>query len=58
MKLVKSYLDDQDTGKWKFFFNHRLAHFGEKLVFRGNLSPKDVPLLKLQDSFLAEIMEY
>ena len=21
MKWVKSYLDDQDTGKWKFFFN-------------------------------------
>ena len=58
MKLVKSYLDDQDTGKWKFFFNHRLAHFGGKLVFRGNLSPIDVPLLNLQDSFLAEIMEY
>ena len=58
MKWVKSYLDDQDTGKWKFFFNHRLAHFGGKLVFWGNLSPKHVPLLNLQYPFLAEIMEY
>ena len=37
MKWVKSYLDDQDTGKWKLFFNHRLAQFGGKLVFWGNL---------------------
>ena len=58
MKWVKSYLDDQDTGKWKLFFNHRLAQFGGKLVFWGNLSPKDVRLLNLRDPFLAEIMEY
>ena len=36
MKWAKSYLDDQDTGKWKLFFNHQLAQFGGKLVFRGN----------------------
>ena len=58
MKWVKSYLDDQVTGKWKLFFNHRLAQFGGKLVFWGNLSPKDVRLLNLRDPFLAEIMEY
>ena len=58
MKWVKSYLDDQDTRKWKLFFNHRLAQFGGKLVFWGNLSPKDVRLLNLRDPFLAEIMEY
>ena len=59
MKWVKSYLDDRDTGKWKFFLNHRLAQFGGKLVFWGNfISPKDVPLLNLRDPFLAEIMEY
>ena len=52
------YKDDQDTGKWKLFFNHRLAQFGGKLVFWGNLSPKDVRLLNLRDPFLAEIMEY
>ena len=39
-------------------FNHRLAQFGGKLVFWGNLSPKDVRLLNLRDPFLAEIMEY
>ena len=32
-KWVKSCLDDQDTGKLKVFFNHRLAQFGGKLVF-------------------------
>lgn len=59
MKWVKSYSDDKDTGKWKFFFfNHRLSQFCGKLVFWGNLSPKYVPLLNLQDPFLAEIMEY
>ena len=57
MKWVKSYLDDQDTGKWKLFFNHRLAQFGGKLVFWGNLSAQDVRLLNLRDSFLADIME-
>ena len=56
MKWVKSYLDDQDTGKWKLFFNHRLAQFGGKLVFWGNLSPKDVRLLNLRDPFLVEII--
>ena len=34
------------------------VQFGGKLVFWGNLSPKDVPLLNLPDPFLAEIMEY
>lgn len=58
MKWVKSYLDDQDTGKWKLFLNHQLAQFGGNLVFWGNLSPKDVLLLNLRDPFLAEIMEY
>ena len=58
MKWVKSCLYDQDTGKWKFFFNHQLAQFGGKLVFWGNLSRKDVRLLNLRDPFLAEIMEY
>ena len=45
-------------GNGRFFFNHRLAQFGGKLVFWGNLSPKDVRLLNLRDPFLAEIMEY
>ena len=40
------------------FLNHRLAQFGGKLVFWGNFSPKDIPLLNLRDPFLAEIMEY
>ena len=41
-----------------FFFDFRLAQFGGKLVFWGNLSPKDVCLLNLRDPFLAVIMEY
>ena len=57
MKWVKSYLDDQDTEKWKLFFNHRLAQFGGKSVFWRNLSAQDVRLLNLRDSFLADIME-
>ena len=57
IKWVKSSLDDQDTGKsWKLFFNHRLAQFEGKLVFWGNLSPKDVRLLNLRDPFLVEII--
>ena len=51
MKWVKSYLDDQDTGKWKLFFNHPLEQFGGKLVLWGNLCPKDVRLLNLRDRF-------
>ena len=39
MKWVKSYLDDQDTGKWKvFFFNHRLA-IRREISFLGKLKP-------------------
>lgn len=58
MKWVKSYLDDQDTGESKLSFNQPLAQFGGKLVFWGNLCPKDVLLLKLRDPFLAESIEY
>ena len=58
MKWVKSYLDDNNTGKRKSFFNHRLEKLGGKLVFWGNLRCKDVPPLNLIDPFLTEIMEY
>ena len=41
MKWVKSYLDDQDTGKWKLFFNHRLGQFGVPAQTNSN---KQLPL--------------
>ena len=62
IKWIKGYLDDNNQGKWKSFFNHYLEkhrHRG-KLFFSANLKRqlKDTPLLNILDPFLAETVEY
>ena len=58
MKWVKGYLEDDNQGKWKLFFDYHLEKYGGKLVFSGNLRRQDVPLLNLSDPFLIAIIEY
>ena len=39
MKWVKSYLDDQDTGKWKLFFQSSTSTIWREISFLGKLKP-------------------
>ena len=39
MKWVKSYLDDQDTGKWKFFFQSSTSTIWREISFLGKRKP-------------------
>ena len=55
---VKKYLDTQNHGKWKLFFDLELQDFGRGAVFRGNLSKADVSKhLKITDAFTREILQ-
>ena len=53
---IKEYLDNENTGKWKLFFDFYLAKHGGKRIFTGNLNTKDVQNLNIKDEFLFEIL--
>ena len=40
---VKKYLDPQNHGKWKYFFDSELQRFGGPAIFRGNFKQDDLP---------------
>jgi len=42
--------------KWKYFFDFHLSKVGGKLVFLGNLAPKDVRKLYIKDDFIQELI--
>ena len=58
MKWVQSYLNIENKGKWKVFFDYYLEKCGGKLVFLCKLKQKDASHLKIRDFFLKEIVEY
>ena len=58
MKWIQGYLNEENKGKWKLFFDHYLGKYGEKLLFRSNLKQQDSTLLNLKDPFLKEIIQY
>ena len=39
-KWVQKYLDNDNHGKWKLFFDSELHDFGGVAIFKGNLSKK------------------
>ena len=51
MKWIQGYLNEENKGKWKLFFDHYLGKFGGKLLFRSNLKQQDSTLLNLKDPF-------
>ena len=57
MKWIQGYLNEENKGKWKLFFDHYLGKYGGKLLFRSNLKQQDSTLLNLKDPFLKEIMQ-
>ena len=58
MKWIQGYLNEENKGKWKIFFDHYLGKYGGKLLFRSNLNQQDSTLLNLMDPFLKEILQY
>ena len=56
-KWVVNYLNGDTHGKWKLFFDYYLQKHGGKALFQGNLNSEDVPLLKLHNTFIEEIVQ-
>ena len=54
---VKKYLDPENHGKWKYFFDSELQFFGGSAVFRGNLKQDDLPKYGFSDLFIMEILQ-
>ena len=58
IKWIKGYLDENNQGKWKSFFDYYLEKHGGKLVISGDLKREDIALLNISDPFLLEILEH
>ena len=56
MKWIQGYLNEENKGNWKLFFDHYLGKYGGKLLFRSNLKQQDSTLFNLKDPFLKEII--
>ena len=54
---VKKYLDPENHGKWKYFFDSELQHFGGLAIFRDNLKQDDLPKYGFSDLFTIEILQ-
>ena len=55
--LGQKYLDQENHGKWKYFFDSELQFFGGSAVFRGNLKQNDLPKYGLSDLLIMEILQ-
>ena len=55
---IKKYLDRNNCGKWKLFFDSELEQLGGSIVFSGNLNLKDTKRIsKARSPFLKELLE-
>ena len=55
---IKKYLDGNNCGKWKLFFDSELEQLGGSIVFSGNLNLKDTKRIsKTCSPFLKELLE-
>ena len=54
---IKKYLDPENDGKWKCFFDFQLEKFGGNALPKENLNLKDIKNLKISDPFVKEIFE-
>ena len=53
---VKKYLDEENQGKWKLFFDLELEAHGGPITLTSNLNTEDVKKLRLKDSFIKEVL--
>ena len=55
---IKKYLDTENGGSWKLFFDAELQRYGGKLAILGNLNSKDMhSVIKVSDPFVKESLE-
>ncbi|KAL9982000.1 hypothetical protein ACROYT_G010777 [Oculina patagonica] len=53
---VKKYLDEENHGKWKLFFDVELDKNGGPIVLKGNLNTKDIKKFQIKDTFIKEVL--
>ena len=53
---VKKYLDEENQGKWKLFFDLELEAHGGPITLTSNLNTEEVKKLRLKDSFIKEVL--
>ena len=54
---IKKYLDTENQGKWKLFFDLELGTLGGKIALTGNLNKKDTTsTAKASNSFIKEVL--
>ena len=54
---IKKYLDSENKGKWKLFFDLELEKFGNSLPFTSKLNKGDTgKFFKSSDTFIKEII--
>ena len=55
---IKKYLDKENCGSWKSFFDSELEKYGSEVTLTGNLNTKDSRnIIKVSDPFFREILE-
>ena len=55
---IKKYLDKDNHGKWKLFFDLHLTEYGGRDFFKGNLYKNDLhKYYKISDTFLSEVLQ-
>ena len=55
---IKRYLNKENCGSWKSFFDLELEKYGGEVILTGNLDIKDSRnVIKVSDPFLKEILE-
>ena len=54
---ILKYISNDCKSKWKCFFDFHLFKVEGKLVFLGNLAPKDARKLYIKDDFIQELIE-
>ena len=55
---IKKYLDKENCGSWKSFFDSELEKYGSEVTLTGNLNIKDSrTIIKVSDPFFQEILE-
>ena len=54
---IKKYLNKENCGSWKRFFDSELEKYGGEVTLTGNLNIKDSPsIIKVSDPFFKEIL--
>ena len=54
---ILKYISSDCKSKWKCFFDFHLSKVGGKLIFLGNLAPRDARKLDVKDDFIQELVE-